>query len=353
MSIKKVANATNKWKVEVSARVDGKPYPIKRKATVRGTKAEANIKEAELLREIKAEGQGSLTVGGVVSTYQVDNLSDAIKLYKEKLKAEGKLSKSHERKFAWVGRELGHLPIDGIAETFEEWRRNFMAIPTAKGKRRAAGTINAPTNIVKAVMNHLVGLEIIDKNPIGKLRFPKLKQEPRRVYLKEEERKRLFDVIVQERAYLLPIINYMIKVPCRVSELIMAKKEQLRDNIIYIPTSKNGDPIHKPIPLDMLTYFRGIPEDCPYLFFRKSGSKYRPITCISKAWDHCRKLAGFPDLHIHDLRHIAATDMAIAGVPEREIMDIAGWRQNMLSVYYTGDSLRSAQRIMARQKDAA
>jgi integrase len=51
---------------------------------------------------------------------------------------------------------------------------------------------------------------------------------------------------------------------------------------------------------------------------------------------------------MHDCRHIAATDLYIAGIPERQIMDIAGWKTTMLTTYRHADSLRSAQDINAR-----
>jgi len=89
MSVKNVA--VGLWKVAVSVRVPWKPYPIKRKATVRGTKAEAKLKEAELIKAIWAEGDGESSLKAVVatSTFKVNNLKEAIDLYLEKLKATG------------------------------------------------------------------------------------------------------------------------------------------------------------------------------------------------------------------------------------------------------------------------
>jgi len=87
MSVKNVA--VGLWKVAVSVRVPLKPYPVKRKATVKGTKADAKLKEAELLRVALDEGQGqgesSLTAGTVASTFnKVVTLQDGISLYLEK-----------------------------------------------------------------------------------------------------------------------------------------------------------------------------------------------------------------------------------------------------------------------------
>ena len=51
------------------------------------------------------------------------------------------------------------------------------------------------------------------------------------------------------------------------------------------------------------------------------------------------------NIRVHDLRHVAASDLYAAGISEREIMDIAGWKTTMLSTYRHLDSLKSAQRI--------
>jgi len=306
----------NVWKVTVSKRVPWSAYAVKRKATVKGLKTDAKLKEAELLRELtEPKDSGSLTTTASVttSTYHVVNFSEAVDLYTEKLKAEGKLSESTATKYAWIKSQLGHVPIEGIGEAVDGWRRNFMNTPTAKGTMRMPGTINRPVTSVRAVCGYMVDLEILPKNPITKIRFPKLKETPRAEYLSEEERERLFDVIVNGHkgrySYLLPIITYLIQVPCRIGELMYAKKEQLQgDGTIFIPTSKNGDSIYKPIPPNMVEYFNSIPEDCPYLFYRKMPrGYYRSLSNIQKTWIKVRELAGLPNLHLHDLRHVSVT----------------------------------------------
>jgi integrase len=356
MSVKNVA--VGLWKVAVSVRVPWKPYPVKRKATVKGTKADAKLKEAELLRVALDEGQGqgesSLTAGTVASTFdkvKVDTFSDAVQLYMEKTRAEGKCSRSHRKQLEWISRELGHVPIARLAERFDVWRKVYNTTPTSRGTPKANGTINLPVTIVKSICNYLVDLEILDKNPISRVRFPKLRQKAREAYLSKEERERLFEVIQRERPYILPIVKFMLQVPCRVSELMTAKVDQLKGGIIFIPKSKNGDPLHKPIPSDMAGYFNSIPDGCEYLFYRESKGKYYPLSNLKNLWIHCRKLAGLPDLHIHDLRHVAVTDMALRGIPNHIIMKIAGWRTDMMKIYFNIESRLGAQYVLDMEKE--
>jgi len=157
------------------------------------------------------------------------------------------------------------------------------------------------------------------------------------------------EAVQSRRPEMLPLIRFMLLVPCRISELTTAKREQYNPftNTIYIPDSKAGIPINKPVPEEMTGYFRSIPPDCPWLFYwtDKSG-KYHPFASIRRAWMDSLKLAGLSNFRVHDLRHISATDLYEIGNPERRIMDIAGWKTPMLSKYRHKDSLRSAQRIV-------
>jgi len=60
------------WNVVVSKCVERSPYPVKKKATVRGLKTGAKLKEAELLIELtesKSKDSGSLTVAASVTTF--------------------------------------------------------------------------------------------------------------------------------------------------------------------------------------------------------------------------------------------------------------------------------------------
>jgi integrase len=200
--------------------------------------------------------------------------------------------------------------------------------------------------MVKAVANHLVDLELIPKNPITSARFPTSKVKAREAFLSPEERDRLLAVIRKERPFLEPIVKFLIQIPCRAfSELVGAKREQLRGNLIYIPKSKNGDPLHKPIPPNMVDYFNSIPKDCPYLFYRKVGDTYLPLSNLAEVWKTVRKKAGLPNLRIHDLRHVAVTDLVKKGVPLPILKKIAGWRSDMTATYFNLDGVEVADYV--------
>lgn len=338
MSIKSLGKG--KWHIVAVVRVKGKPYPVVRKETFYGTKTEAECRRADIIRELKS--------GGSLTTKTVRTFSDAVKIYVEKLRLEGRLSPDHKRKIDRVEKDLGHLAIGAVAEYFETYRAHLIHTPTISSKKRKPAAINRPTEIVRAVFSHLLALGCISENPITKVRFPKLKETPRDRYLTQEERLALFNAIETRRPHILPIIAFMILVPCRVSELISAKRAQYSPTArtIYIPTSKADIPIHKPIPPALYDYFDSLPDGCAWLFYRVGADgKYYPIA-LRRAWRECLTAAGISDFRIHDLRHIAVTGLLEAGTLAEVVAMVAGWTSTkMIDTYYNHDRRRAAGNV--------
>lgn len=59
------------------------------------------------------------------------------------------------------------------------------------------------------------------------------------------------------------------------------------------------------------------------LVFHRDG---KPVQDFRGTWDRAVKAIGQPDLHVHDLRRSFARNALQAGVPQKTIMDIAGWK---------------------------
>ena len=85
----------------------------------------------------------------------------------------------------------------------------------------------------------------------------------------------------------------------------------------------------------MERYFRMHPPGCPWVFYRLGHyGEYLPLGNFRRAWGRALKLAGIKDFRFHDTRHISASNMVDSGTPERVVMQVAGWRENMLDRYY-------------------
>jgi len=70
--------------------------------------------------------------------------------------------------------------------------------------------------------------------------------------------------------------------------------------------------------------------ECPFIVSWKGHG----ISEVKTAWKSARERAGVPGLLVHDLRRTAARNMIRAGVPERKVLDIVGWKtRSMLDRY--------------------
>jgi integrase len=333
----------NEWCVTARVRANGKI--MQRRQTFAGTKERARELLAEMKAEIRGDSAGrSLTV--------LQTFDEVLAIYREK---KNKHLAPDVSRINRLSADLGKVPLPAFPDRFEAWLRLYKNTPLAKyrlteqkGKVPSNGSINRKIAVVRAAFNLALALGLIKVNPITKARFPNAKETPRDRYLSEEERGRLLNAIEAHAPYLLPVVRYSLAVPCRKSELVNLPREAYNafTGTIYVPKSKSGIPIHKPVPEEMKGYFQNIPAGCPWLFYRqdKEGG-FHSLGDFRQAWCKCVSAAGLENVHVHDLRHVAATDLSMFGNSERAIMDIAGWKTPMLSTYWHKDSLRSAQNI--------
>ena len=115
-------------------------------------------------------------------------------------------------------------------------------------------------------------------------------------------------------------------------------------------TTKTGYGTFIPIPGDMIDYFRSIPNESEYLFYRFENGRYHPLGDFKRAWTTAKEEAGIRDFHFHDLRHMSATDLIDNGTPERVVRYIAGWNTDMLDVYYHMSNKRVLESVRYRPK---
>jgi integrase len=317
---------------------------LTRQRSITGTKSEAQALEAKLKAELR-EGPtaGSLTRQDTLSTF-----GDVLSIYREK---RDKTAPADVSRCEQLQRDLGGVPLGEFAARFESYIKIMRATPTKKtGKPPANATINRILEIVRAAFNLALALELVEANPISKARFPKLKETPRDVILSEIDRQRLINTVDKEAAHLSAIVRFALLVPCRKSELVNMRRDDLDlfNGSIRVRngTTKNDQGTWKPIPPEMLDYFRGIPAGCDYLFYRQDANGgFHPLGDFKRSWKRCLKLAGVQGFRFHDTRHMSATALIDNGTPERVVMQVAGWKTDMLRNYYHRDGKRSLELV--------
>lgn len=315
-----------RYRLDVRARVGG--IPKRKIETVTGSKREARERYFVLLAELKAGGKTiatAKTFGDLLARYKVNR--------------GGEIPRSESAVYKAVERDLGAVTLRALPDALESYAGLLRASPSPdSGKRLAGGSINRRRALIAATLNLAVELGIMEKSPLKKALFPKQKEVPRDRYLSLPDELNLLNTLEREAPHLLPLTRFALQCPARKAELVGMRLEDL-DMVnkrirVRNGTTKSDRGCWKPIPPDMLTYFLSLPSGCVWLFYRAENGAFHPLGDFKKAWRRCLMLAGVTDFRFHDTRHMAVTRMADRGVPERQIMEVAGWKTNMMGTYY-------------------
>lgn len=323
MNIRQIA--PNLYFLDVRVWHEGKE--LRQRETFEGKYKAAEMRFCEIEKELQIrarEQTGSLTF---------NKFSKVLQYYLDR----------HEpgRSMAYFKRlqaDLGEVDMRFFRERFDHW---YLLMRQTKGKRTgksfANATINRYVAWVRAVLNYAAEGGMIIPVSLGNIK--KLKEIPRDVTLSPNEQLRLLNVIDHQAPHLSAITKYALQVPCRKSELVNMRRGDLDliNNCIRVHNgaTKNGKGIDKPIPPDMLEYFRSIPSESEYLFYRQDWrGKYHGLGDFKNAWRRCLKIAGLEHLTFHSTRHISATTLVDNGTPEQVVMTVAGWSTPMLRTYY-------------------
>jgi len=249
--------------------------------------------------------------------------------------------------------DLGNVQVSEIQERFDKYH---LLLRKTKGRNTGRPlsnrTINLYLNWSKAALNFAVRAGKIDKNPLQY--FQKLPTRPRDRMLTDDEKQRLIEVIKNESPHIYPIVLFSLLVPCRRGELVSLKRTDYNmvTNTIHVPANitKTKWPCIKPVPDCLTEYFRSIPVECQYLFFRREGGKYLPLGDFRKPWKRCLKLAGIENYRFHDQRRGAYTDLLLAGNAPHVVMQVSGHATDMSKVYFGRNEMNAAKSIHFNEK---
>lgn len=176
-----------------------------------------------------------------------------------------------------------------------------------------------------------------ETNPVRGVPRPKFDNKRQR-FLSRDEAGRLFTALESSaNPQLRNIVRLLLLTGARVSELLHAewRHVHLDRRAWLIPTSKTGMARHVPLSKAAIDIIEQLPrfDDCPYLV---PNPKTRlPFVSIKRAWQTARKQAGLPDLHIHDLRHSAASFMINAGIDLYAVGKVLGHADHKSTMRYS------------------
>ncbi len=325
MGISKTHRRPNEYFIKARVKTQGEDR--RKQEFFLGTKGQAQDRYLELKAELRGTPKQARTFGHLLENYR---------------ESRGEIPRSQRSIFDALSRDLGPIDLQELEGALKQYHGILRRLPSkATGKHLSSATLNRYRAMVAAALNLAVELKVIPSIPLSSAVWPKGKEIPRDRFLSPLEVQRLFGVLELEAPHLLPMTQFALQVPCRKSELVHMTRADLdlfNEAIrVHNGTTKNEDGTWKPIPPELVPYFRSLPADCQYLFHRKGAF----LGDFKKAWGRCLEIAGLQNFRFHDTRHISATNLVDNGTPERAVMDIAGWRTNMLATYYKSSSKKA------------
>jgi integrase len=198
-----------------------------------------------------------------------------------------------------------------------------------KASGAAAGSANRLLIMMRFIFNLALRWEVpgIKDNPTKNVPLMPENNKKER-YLSQDEARQLYAAVCQsDNPMLQYIVPMLILTGARKREVLDARWEDfdLDRRLWRIPTTKLGKPRHVPISDGVMSLLGSVPDSPEYVFANpRTGKPYVSIFC---SWNTARKLAGLPEVRVHDLRHSFASLLINNGRSLYEVQKILGHTQ--------------------------
>lgn len=258
------------------------------------------------------------------------------------------------QRLTWWRGQVGHLRLDELnddhvhdaverlanrpARYYAGKDADGAAIYKAKRKPLTGSTINRYTSAIAAVLTFAIRRRIAPKgfdHPVKRVERQAETPEKTR-FLSDDERVRLLEACKASawpRLYLLVMVA--LTTGARRGELLALRWRdvEIERKVAHIGRTKNGDP--KALPLvpaviEQLVRFKGKPDA---LVFPSRLNPDKPMVFDAR-WHEALQASKVPAFRWHDLRHSAASMLAMNGASLLEIADLLGHRQISMTHRY-------------------
>lgn len=196
------------------------------------------------------------------------------------------------------------------------------------------GTKRTPATVVRymACLSHVYTIVVnewgwLENNPVKKVKKP-TESRGRVRFLDEGERERLLKACREgENPFLYPVVILAISTGMRHGEImgITWKDVDLERGVIVLHETKNGERRAVALVGHALELVKGLSKvrriDNPYLFPAHNSPNHADLR---KPWEAALLKAEIVDFRFHDLRHTAASYLAMNGATLAEIAEVLG-----------------------------
>ncbi len=350
-NIEKRISETGKTTYRVKVRLHGFPpqsatFDRITDAKTWASKTETEIKEG---RYFKTSAAKRHTLAEMIDRYKRDILPNKSK--------SGRFTSNQGNQLDWWKTELGyHVLADITPALLAERRDKLSNSKTSKDKKRS------PSTVVRymAALSHVFTIAVkewgwIEDSPMRKVSKPK---EPRgRVrFLSDDERKELLVACKNSKSeYLYPIVVLALSTGMRQGEILNIKWADINIDKQYIilHETKNGERRRVPLTSHALAEIIKLSKvrriDTQFLFPHKS-LKDRNFD-VERAWNETIKETEIKDFRFHDLRHSAASYLAMNGASLAEIAEVLGHKTLQMVKRYAHLSEAHTSKVVASMNE--
>ena len=279
-----------------------------------------------------ADKRDAVAKGKEVAKPKVRNVlfADAVEEYLKWAKPQG-VYKNKKYMAGDLEARFGNIPLRRFNVSMLE---AFQQELIAQGKR--PGTINRKMAMLKHLFRKCSDWGWVDDDALRTVRKVKMLKEPagRLRYLAPEEVQRLLKECTNP--LLRAVVTVAVNSGMRRGEILNLTWDSvdLRNGYLLVTHSKNGDRREVPMNAAVREVLEGIVRrlDSTYVFCDKKGRMYKGGR---NAFERACKRAGIYNFHFHDLRHTAASFMAMGGVDLMSIKQILGHKTIQMTLRYS------------------
>jgi integrase len=211
-----------------------------------------------------------------------------------------------------------------------------------KNEGKTLSNINRELTVLKRMFNLAIEWGLTSSNPVKRVKFFKVNNEPMRV-LTEEEFSKLCEAA---SPHLKPVLLCAVSTGLRRSELLnlLWSDVDLKKDTITVRDSKNYDFRIISINPALKEELNRIKEDTSsqYVF----GFNGHPVKEIKRSFETALRKSGIPVCRFHDLRHTFATTLVMKGVDLATLQELLGHKSILMTKRFSHPTLEHKKKAV-------
>ena len=257
----------------------------------------------------------------------------------------------------WWKNRLGHLLLSDLSPAvLAEARDALLTEKTPRGTLRTRSTANRYLAAFSRALS-IATKEFcwLDDNPMSKVSKPSENKGRNRLLTLEEKDRLLKACRESPNPHLHPIVSLALLTGMRFGEIANLRWEDVDyvNKKITLEKTKNGD--RRILPLTtavekILAECRPTDISTGMIFKPTSLTNRSGVVDIHNAFKKALKAAQVSNLRFHDLRHAAASYMAMSGATQGELMAVLGHRSPQMTRRYAHYSQKHIGDLMERMQ---